>query len=390
MLTTYRRHKKDCAHRAEGRKYRRCKCPIWVDGFLAGQEIRKSLNTDDWQKAQDDVREWEAKGALPLVIGAGDEPVTIEQAKTDFLADAEARKLKPSSVYRYTMLFRQVEQFTKSKGIRYLKELETPTLRRFRASWKDGDLAGLKKLDRLRGFFRFARENGWVTDNPVQAIKNPKVTLRPTLPFSQEEMISIIGAATKNVATVRADRRDKARRVRAFVLLLRYTGLRISDAVGCSVERLKDGKIWLYTQKTGQHVYCPLPEFVAKELENVPRLSERHWFWAGQGTIETSRKKWTESLAALFKDAKVTNGHAHRFRDTFAVELLVNGTSIENVQAFLGHASVRVTERHYAPWVRARQERAEADVKRSWERDPLVLLETKGTPEVHGKLEAVN
>src|SRR3984893_9664422 len=184
MLTTYRRHKKDCAHRAEGRKYRRCKCPIWVDGFLAGQEIRKSLNTDDWQKAQDDVREWEAKGALPLVIGAGDEPVTIEQAKTDFLADAEPRKLTPSSVYRYTMLFRQVEQFTKSKGIRYLKELDTPPLRRFRASWKDGDLAGLKKLDRLRGFFRFARENGWVTDNPVQAIKNPKVTLRPTLPFS--------------------------------------------------------------------------------------------------------------------------------------------------------------------------------------------------------------
>src|SRR5882672_290495 len=32
-------------------------------------------------------------------------------------------------------------------------------------------------------------------------------------------------------------------------------------------------------------------------------------------------------------------------------------------------------------WVRARQERAEADVKRRWERDPLVLLETKGTLE---------
>ena len=57
-----------------------------------------------------------------------------------------------------------------------------------------------------------------------------------------------------------------------------------------------------------------------------------------------------------------------------AVELLLNGTAIENVQAFLGHASVRVTKRHYSPWVRARQERAEADVKRSWERDPLVQL----------------
>jgi len=169
-------------------------------------------------------------------------------------------------------------------------------------------------------------------------------------------MIRIVGTATKNVETARADHRNKARRVRAFVLLLRYTGLRISDAVGCSVERLKDGKIWLYTQKTGQHVYCPLPEFVAKELENVPRLIEQRWFWAGEGTIETSRKKWSESLSTLFKDANVKDGHAHRFRDIFAVELLLNGTPMENVQAFLGHASVRVTERHYKPWVRARQE----------------------------------
>src|SRR3984893_13147310 len=143
MLTIYRRHQKECEHRSEGRKYRRCRCPIWVDGFLGGQEIRKSLDMADWQKAQDEMRKWEAEGAMP----PSGEPMTIEQAKTEFLADAEARKLKPSSIYRYTMLFRQVEQFTKSKGIRYLKELDTPPLRRFRASWKDGDLAGLKKLD---------------------------------------------------------------------------------------------------------------------------------------------------------------------------------------------------------------------------------------------------
>ena len=27
------------------------------------------------------------------------------------------------------------------------------------------------------------------------------------------------------------------------------------------------GKLFPYTQKTGQHVYCPLPEFVLNELE---------------------------------------------------------------------------------------------------------------------------
>jgi hypothetical protein len=32
----------------------------------------------------------------------------------------------------------------------------------------------------------------------------------------------------------------------------------------------------------------------------------------------------------------------------------------------LGHSSIKVTEKYYSPWVRARQEQLEADVRRSW------------------------
>jgi hypothetical protein len=59
MLTIYRRHRKGCKHRAKGRKHRHCQCPIWVDGFLSGQEIRESLKVRDWQRAHEVVREWE-------------------------------------------------------------------------------------------------------------------------------------------------------------------------------------------------------------------------------------------------------------------------------------------------------------------------------------------
>jgi hypothetical protein len=45
----------------------------------------------------------------------------------------------------------------------------------------------------------------------------------------------------------------------------------------------------------------------------------------------------------------------HRFRDTFAVSLLLPG-----------HGSIKVTERHYAPWVKARQELLESEVRRIW------------------------
>lgn len=71
-------------------------------------------------------------------------------------------------------------------------ELDTPMLRKFRASWNDKNLAALKKLERLRAFFRFAHENGWLTENPAEKLSNPKVTMRPTMPFSQDEMIRIL------------------------------------------------------------------------------------------------------------------------------------------------------------------------------------------------------
>jgi integrase len=68
------------------------------------------------------------------------------------------------------------------------------------------------------------------------------------------------------------------------------------------------------------------------------------------------------------------------------------GTSIagERVSILLGHSSIKVTERHYSPWIRERQEQAEADVRRTWALDPIALLETKGTPEVHKNSEPVN
>jgi hypothetical protein len=51
-------------------------------------------------------------------------------------------------------------------------------------------------------------------------------------------------------------------------------------------------------------------------------------------------------------------------------------------RAAFEHSSRKIAERHYAPWKHSRQEQVEADLQRAWNRDPVVLLETKGAREV--------
>jgi integrase/recombinase XerD len=55
--------------------------------------------------------------------------------------------------------------------------------------------------------------------------------------------------------------------------------------------------------------------------------------------------------------------------------LLLDGMPIERVSVLLGHSSVKVTERHYAPWVEARQAQLEADLVHAWRSDPIAQAE---------------
>jgi len=203
---------------------------------------------------------------------------------------------------------------------------------------------------------------GWVQKNPASDLKPPKIAPCPTLPYSHEEVMRILAAVDHYRNEVCRHRVENARRIRGLILVLRFGGLRIADAVNLSVDRLCGNRLFLHTQKTGTPVNSVLPDFVVDALEATPKVNATHFFWSGAGKLESAVRSWQTRLRKVFKIAGVSHGHPHRFRDTFAVELLLAGIPIERVSILLGHQSVRVTEKHYAPWVRSRQEQLEADL----------------------------
>jgi integrase len=341
--------------------------------------IRRSLALRDWEKAQQTIREWEAEGTpAPEELTA----ISLEKACRDFLVDAGSRELQESTLRKYRQLVKQIHAFAAKDGLLFIKQWDLETVRRFRLSWRDKGLTVVKKLGRLRALFRFAQESGWIDENPTTKLKSPTVKQTPTMPFTQDEMVQILAACDRY--------KGNRNRIRALVLLLRYSGLRIGDAVRLARDRIVGTRLFLYTQKTGVPVLCPLPDFVIDALNSFKPMNGTYYFWSGASSRDGVARTYMRRFHTIFKLAEVPNGHAHRFRDTFAVELLLAGVPLERVSVLLGHGSIRVTERHYAPWVRARQEQLEADVRRTWREDPVLFAQTNHTPDTRGKTEVVN
>ncbi len=378
MLKPYRRHSKDCPHKNKGRDFIKCRCPIWVQGVLDNEELRESLKTSNWEKALLTLRDWELDGrnaTKPELKLLGD-------AFDAYIEDARGKQLKEDTIKKYERLFNRMKGFATDKGLRFLKEFDLAHLRQFRATWTFNNNTASKEIERLRAFFNFCREAEWLPNNPASKLKRPRVDSAPTLPFEDDEMQSILNAVNVYPDNYGNLGGPNAHRLRAFVLTMRYSGLAIRDTVTLRKDHLKGDKLFLRRQKTGVPVSVKLPAFVVESLNAAKNTNEEYFFWTGGSNPKSAVGNWDRSLRKLFKLAKVVDGHSHRFRDTFATNLLLAGTPIETVSKLLGHTSVQTTERHYAPWVRSRQIHLEEEVERSWKHDPIYRIESSSTKSV--------
>lgn len=355
MLVLWRRHTEDCSHRSKGRKYLKCVCPIWFDWRIAGKRIRKPLNTRDWQNAQRSAREMEAIG-----ITASTSPVTVEEAYKKFLAAHTANNLRKSTLRKHDLISRQLAAFCHNRGYIFLRQLGVDQIREFRNTWKLNSLSAAKTLERLRSFFKFCIESEWIDKNPATAVKAGKIEEPDVLPFTTSEVTKILEAC--------AAFNGNGQRIKALTQLMLSTGLRIGDASTITRDRfVKDTNGWkvhLRTAKTRTEVFIPVEDYVVKDIQALPG---DYPFWSGESSAESCSSVWQEAYRKLFKQAGIT-GHPHRFRHTFAKNLLLAEVPLETVSLLLGHKKLSITEKHYARFVPERQALIEAQIRKSWAR----------------------
>jgi site-specific recombinase XerD len=339
MLTIYRRHRANC--KMKGRRAK-CFCPIWVQGILHDNTIRESLGVTSWEAAQKICRDWEIDGKREIL--------TVREAMQRFIADHERRQLSPETVKKFERLVKRMPDVR-------VDSITPDDLAKIVESWKLKPSTQQKQLERLKSFFRFCERRKWIKESPSKDLAAPREKGIDVKPFTSEELERIHWAIPlfpkKGIY-----REGNSARIKSFVNCLRWTGLRIRDVVQLKRTAVADGYITLRTQKNGKPVRLPIHRDI-----DFPAGGE-YFFWSGEGNPKSCVGDWQRTLRRLSALSGV-HIHAHRFRHTFAAELLSKGVPVSEVAAILGNTP-RIVEKHYSQWISQRQKAIDEAIFAIW------------------------
>lgn len=312
------------------------------------------------QKAEEDLR----KAAKDC---------TLEDALAQWIAGQ--KRPGKETLKAYDTFRRKVLAWAASLSIVNLSHVTPDALDAWVASWTDARLTQAMRVSRLKAFFTWAFNLKKVSDNPavmLQAIRSNGDDAEQTMPLTPAQFTELIKATYQYDADRRVEKDRFGCDLRAIFMTQRWTGLRLSDVLMLPRSKVRGNRIVTKTQKTKDQFEQIVPVAVIEALEAVPARTTMHpdqFFWSRKCDHRTLAGMWTPRVRRMNKylSFKDDNGEpmkfrSHMLRDTFAVELLLAGVALEKVSKLLGHKSIRVTEKHYAPWVKSRTAQLEEEM----------------------------
>ena len=379
-MILYKRHKQGCQHKNGSGKDKnhshRCLCSVWVEWNADGKQNRKPIR----DAAGQPTSSWtDAENLASQNIGQTGSPAIATKASATTVADAIASFLKhkdrgwsSGTKAKAKLTLQSLQAFCDSQGITMLADVSKKTLDDWKSEWTSlkSPIAIRNNQERARAFFKHCFENDEIAKNPALLwkagkLKNPAMAVSPLEPKEYTALLKAVDHVKELTPTATA-------RVKALMQLQRWSGLSLVDAVCLSKDELvESGGVYRVTterQKTESAINNVIPAWLGKELLEVKNGNPLYFFCTGEATPKSAVSYFDRLYRKLFKQAKIeTNGKlSHRFRHTFAVELLKASVDIRKVSKALGHSSVTITERYYAKWNKAQQDMLDDDLSGAW------------------------
>ena len=276
--------------------------------------------------------------------------------------------LSPKTCEAYGRDLRRFAAFAAKEGVTRPRHVERELLLDFLAEEKAAGLAPAslaRRVAALRAFFRTLHAEQVIGEDPSADLDSPDLWKRLPVTLSADEVDALLAAPDTTDAF---GLRDKA-----LLELLYATGMRESEAVDLTLERLHLDESFVRVLGKGRkervvpigaRAVAALRDYLQRgrpALEGVrecERASERdgkpararppggptNVFLSKSGRPLTRITVWR--IVERYVLAAGIEGHVspHTLRHSFATHLLAGGADVRSIQEMLGHASVQTTQ----------------------------------------------
>lgn len=262
------------------------------------------------------------------------EPSDLRGLLNNFIENLKVQKRSPFTIVAYK---KDLEQF-----IGYLTSQEKTNIREMKKQDIEGFVNKLlsekytkksasRKLNSIRTFCRFLKNQEVLQQNPSLEVTHPKYTQGPPRILSKLEYRALRDLAKEDLRTY------------AIIELLLQTGVRIGELANIRVNDIKEDNLVV-----GQRD-IPLNKAVKKAVNNY--LKARYQTQDDHLLVtKTGRPLLIRNIRTIidrcFKEVDIQNAKVQDLRHTFIAYQLMNGVSISYIAKIVGHKRLSSTERY--------------------------------------------
>lgn len=235
-----------------------------------------------------------------------------------------------NSIRAYDSMLRKVLEFDKHIAV---EDITPDWLAKYEDHcWQECGPGGtLKRVAFISVILKEAIRMGIIDRDPFMIYKKPAKINPPKIWLTMDELAAIEKTAKTNDSAI-------IKNSAYWFLLACYTGLRYSDIENFdSKKAVQDGRLILYTQKTGEVVSIKMTSKVKELITIVNKI----------GPVYSNQKvnAYLKSVAHLAKINKLITFHTARH--SFAVNCANLGISQEVAAKLLGHSDLKTTAIYY-------------------------------------------
>ncbi len=289
---------------------------------------------------------------------------TLDQLATAYLDDLQVRGYKPKTIHGYAKNLRTFVRWALTERATTLAQFDAVVVKQYirylqhKPKWAErgyqtttvrevvGPAAIRNYVRDLKALAAWLAEEHYTEGNVLAEVRVPKADETPIEPFGDEDLDLIFGALDT------ADAFD----LRDYVVLhtLWDTGMRVGELVALTLDdvdlqscqiRIQHAKFGKWRDiGFGRETHKYLTRYLTLCRPQPVAEGDRRLFLALDGFPMTEAT--VQKICYRLSRRTGVHIHCHRFRHTFAVQMLKAGTDLRTLQRLMGHSDIRILARY--------------------------------------------